>query len=270
MSNSESNRIRKYYNDHNMRRLIRDYVNGNPRFDKAVECIVNCGRRSFARILDIGCGIGYSSYLLKAAFPSSSVLGLDISNFSIQTAGKLFRGDGLKFECKDFLIEDVGGSYDLIVMVDVYEHFPLRHRKQLHKKIDTLLSEDGWLILTTPTVEHQRFLQNHNPDGLQVIDEEVSEDDLFLLANAVHTSVVRYEKVAVWNTYDYQHFVARRTPEFAEPPQSPQQGWIQKCTSKVMRKIKPDQKRERSRHVRRALKIDPVELIENGRVIPID
>ena len=270
MLNSDSESVREYYNDHIMRKLIRDYVNGNPRFDKAVACVINCGRRSFAKILDIGCGIGYSSSLLKAAFPNSTVLGLDVSDLGIQTAEKLFQVDGLRFECKDFLTEKIGGSYDLIVMIDVYEHFPLQQRRLLNKKLDGLLAEDGWIVITTPTIAHQRFLREKHPDRLQIIDEDVSEEDLLLLSRDTQTAIVLYEKVAVWNTYDYQHYVARRYPDFGElsPPIKP--GWIHKFASKVKRIFKSDPKHERCTHIRRALKIDPVELIENGKIVTVD
>ena len=76
------------------------------------------------RVLDIACGKGYGSWLLKE-WGASSVLGLDTSEEAIVAARREFSRDGV-----DFRVANAGdavsalptASFDLIACFDTIEH----------------------------------------------------------------------------------------------------------------------------------------------------
>jgi|LGVE01.1.fsa_nt_gb 2-polyprenyl-3-methyl-5-hydroxy-6-metoxy-1,4-benzoquinol methylase len=250
--------IRKYYDDHNMRVLVRDYVFGNRRFDKAVQCVIESVPRTVKSILDVGCGIGHSSWLFKEAFPEARITGVDISDRSIKLARKLFQDPNLSFETCD-LSETTGiGLFDFVVMIDVYEHFYREQRPSLHLILKDAIKDDGWLVITTPTIEHQAFLRETHPERLQVVDEDVTIDDLIKLAKDVGLSLVRLEKVAVWRLYDYQHFVGRKFAGFKEVPPASVPGLIARVTWKIRTILDLDSVRSKWQRVKEILGFDPL------------
>lgn len=250
--------IQAYYDDHNMRVLVRDYVYGNKRFDRALQFAIDATPDNLKRILDVGCGIGYSSWLLKKAFPEAHILGIDISDASIELARKLFRDPELSFETRDFVSSPPKALFDLVVMLDMYEHIPRKQRPSLCSTLHDLIDNDGWLVITTPTVEHQTFLRERHPDRLQIVDEDVTLDDLRKLANALSMTAVRLERIAVWNVYDYQHFAACRLKEFKELPAPRPPGFVRKATTKFINIFRTNSQEIRHQKIKELLGFDPL------------
>ena len=256
--------IRAYYNDHNLRVLLRNYVLGNMRFNRAIKSVTESVPKTVKRILDVGCGIGHSTWLFKEAFPQARILGVDISDKSIEIAKKLFSDPKISFEVDDLNTLSRIEQFDLIVMIDVYEHIPRQQWPSLHQTLKNLISEDGWLVITTPTVDHQDFLKKKYPEGLQIVDENVADDDLLQLAREVGMTVVRFEKIAVWNVYDYQHFVVRKSQVFKEIPKEPPLGLILRSTQYFKRLLELGSVQQRRRRVQEVLGFDPLAQEQNG------
>jgi len=249
--------IQAYYDIHNMRVFIRDYVSGNKRFYSAVQFAIATIPKSLRRILDVGCGIGYSSWLLKEAFSEARILGIDISERSIEVAQKLFKEPRLTFETRDLISLPPRELFDLVVMLDVYEHIPHQQRPLLYSTLQGLIGDEGWIVITTPTVEHQGFLREKYPHRLQIVDEDVTCDDLLYLAQALSMKVVRFERVAVWNVYDYQHFAACRQKEFRQLPTLRPSGFMRKAARKFRNAFGTNTHQMRRRRVQEVLGFDP-------------
>lgn len=79
-----------------------------------------------ARILDFGCGTGTSAPLLSSKFSMASVLGIDISKSSIQTAKKKFASSKVDFKAMDEY--SPSGEVDLAFCNGVFHHIPLNER----------------------------------------------------------------------------------------------------------------------------------------------
>jgi ubiquinone/menaquinone biosynthesis C-methylase UbiE len=78
------------------------------------------------RILDVACGEGYGSWILKNS-GAARVDGVDVSPEAIGVANRLFASDGVNFHCGDWaqilgVMSD--GSFDLIISVETIEHLP--------------------------------------------------------------------------------------------------------------------------------------------------
>ncbi len=204
----------KSFYDQFDRKLVNDYVGGNPRMLTALEFMKDeVGKCGASRILDIGCGLGWSSHTLASMASVKSVLAVDLSSELIKTAKRIFGHPKIEFQQMDVTDCDrsLSGKFDAIVMLDVYEHIPVAARPAFHQALGLLLSDTGFLLLSCPTKDHQRSLRENNPDGLQPVDEDVDIPDLESLAEALQGRVDTYRLLNVWNPRDYLHAVIRRS-----------------------------------------------------------
>ncbi len=108
------------------------------------------------KILDIGCGAGVLSPMIRKLYPDAEILGIDNSadmiNFARARYGKL-----VEFKVVDFLKYE--NSYDLIIGFYSFEFFPL---SESIEKIKKFLNPGGvCLIVTTGrgsfSILHQFF-----------------------------------------------------------------------------------------------------------------
>lgn len=204
--------IRDYYN-HFQSRLLRDYVYGNIRIDRAIEFVSSLIGPNTERILDVGCGIGASAdgYTLRS--DSARVVGVDISAENVQTAKKLFASDRVTFAESDVSSPPAGGPFDLVAMIDVYEHIPPKARQQFHQAIASAMADESLLVLTTPSPSHQRWLAEHEPEGLQIVDEIIDEDQVLEFAESVGGKLIQHRSVDMWTPGQYCYTVIARGDE---------------------------------------------------------
>ncbi len=197
-----------YYDEFSTRQQ-RDFVYGNLRVTAAIKRVSAYIDQSTKSILDVGCGCGQLAWEYARNNPAIKVVGLDISPRNIEVAKLLFDLPNLSYDVSD-LSNPPTGKFDLIALIDVYEHIPTSDWPLFNENIASCLAANGTLVLTTPTPMYQRYLMEHSPEELQVIDEIVEREDLFRLAEALKADPVLFEFVAIWKEYDYMHFVASR------------------------------------------------------------
>jgi 2-polyprenyl-3-methyl-5-hydroxy-6-metoxy-1,4-benzoquinol methylase len=117
---------------------------------------------SGAKVLDVGCGVGYYSKFF--ARHGAQVLGLDPNPDYIKRAREAFSGDDVRFEVFDFKdpprLADFGqAAYDLIYLADVllFYFVSYRHRPQelagaaaFLKSLKAMLSPRGRIVVMDP------------------------------------------------------------------------------------------------------------------------
>jgi len=187
--------------------FLADYVYGNPRAEAAIRHVLAHIPRGATRIVDVGCGIGWSTWEIKRNFPHAFVLGVDLSEQAIEAATRLF-GDSKAVFCVGDVsqlrqIQD--GAFDAVVLGDVYEHIPRNCRAQFEAALRTSLADGGRVILTFPSVAHQDFLRRTGGRGLQPVDEDVTFEDVRKLAEGLGGRIVTYGQMSIWRTNDYIH-----------------------------------------------------------------
>ncbi len=210
-----SQTISTYYDESTHKRL-RDYVYGNARALAAITFALQHIPSDAPRVLDLGCGIGWSAWEILRHYPSANVVGVDISPRQIQTARQLFPHSQLNWLVSD-MTQQAGfqpASFDAIVMIDVYEHLPRASRPTLHHVFWHILKDQGVIILTCPSIFHQNYLRTEKPDGLQPVDEDVSLADLIQLAHDVEGEVLSFAYQTIWRTNDYTHTIIQKCPLF--------------------------------------------------------
>lgn len=193
---------------------IKDYLRGNPRAESAILMAKSFVKKEDKRIIDIGCGIGWSSNEIATTFRESTVLGVDLSPALIKAAKKIFISDNLDFGLRNIIGDSAEEKYNLVLMFDVYEHIPIGDRPVLYEKLNQLLDSRGKIILSCPTVHHQNFLRKNKPDGLQPVDEDVDFQSMIDLSVSLGGEIVYFENKSIWHSNDYFHCVIIRQPTF--------------------------------------------------------
>lgn len=207
--------VQGYY-DSQITRRLNDYVEGNERVEKAWATVLEWAPDPPRRILEIGCGIGDTSFRMAEQWQDAEVVGIDISARAIEVGRRLFQSPRIMLDCRDLSREPVEGSFDLIVMLDVYEHIGLSARPHLHRTIKNCLSEKGRLILSFPTPPHLAWLRANQPDQIQPIDNDVSALHVAEMAEELRTALLLYREVDVWRTADYAHAVLARRQKWPD------------------------------------------------------
>ncbi len=211
----QEDKVRKFYNNFSSK-LLKDYIHGNLRIEAAIKFTISSMPIAPTNILDIGCGIGWSSWEIKRHYPKASILGVDISSESIKIANQLFSArKSLCFSSQDVvsILDFRDHFFDAIIMIDSYEHIPRESRDKLHLFLNSTLKNDGVVILTFPSVFHQKYLRENKPNGLQPIDEDVAIEDMLRLASDIKGYIAYFAFVDIWHKNDYVHVVIKRGME---------------------------------------------------------
>lgn len=130
------------------------------------------------KVLDIGCGRGAFSLMLS---DRCQVLGIDLQNERITEVKRIAEKFGLnaRFEAGDiFNIYKMHRGYDGMICIELIEH--VRDDKGLLGKLNSMLKKDGFLILTTPSIDrrvHQAIEEQpgghvrtgYSPDGITAL-----------------------------------------------------------------------------------------------------
>ena len=125
------------------------------------------------RILDIGPGHGFFSFLVRKEFPAYEKIDIvDISETSLEMTKRILGTDGGKihYTLSDIFDYEVSEKYDFIVLGEVLEH--LDEPEKILIKLSKLMHKEGLLWITTPTnspaLDHV-YLFNNKEEVLTLI-----------------------------------------------------------------------------------------------------
>lgn len=108
------------------------------------------------RILELGCGEGYSTERLAAAFPEARIDAVDIA----ENIGRLYAGPRDRVSFRRIFAEELAaqepGAYDLVILADVIHHVPFEMRRSLLEAVRTLLAPAGTFLF-------KDWARNHTP-----------------------------------------------------------------------------------------------------------
>ena len=112
------------------------------------------------RVLDLGCGSGYGSFLMAEARPAAHVTGIDYDAQAVESARQRHRSENLCFavgDPTDWNATMGGASFDVITCFDVIEH--VQHRELMLEAIAQHLSPGGTLFFSTPCASDVNILE---------------------------------------------------------------------------------------------------------------
>lgn len=202
---ASSQAVRDYY-DHFVHRVLKqDFVQPNLRQLLAIDLI----RRHLKpgnRVLEVGCGAGIITREIAAM--GCEVTAADIGPKNADLTRAVCSGLPVSVVLwdvtADAIPEGVRGPFDAVVLADVVEHIPSEVRATVLSRIASLLTHGGKMILTFPSVEYQKHLRLNDPDGLQIVDEDV---DPFAVAGETGLLIKHLAWVDAWMTNQYNHLV---------------------------------------------------------------
>lgn len=207
--------VQAYY-DERVHGKIRDFTHANPRIEAAIQLVADWAPPKPKRILEIGCGIGATCWRMARAWPEADVVGADVSLLSIEVAKTCFQRSNLSYRA-GLVTEGVfAGSFDLVVLMDVYEHITTHDRPSLHRTIRSLLADEARVIITVPTPATQNDARKTNPSLLQPVDEDVTPADILTFAADTDTQLLYYREAGIWRYGDYAHVVVGRYQSLAD------------------------------------------------------
>lgn len=108
---------------------------------------IQCNPR---RILDLGCGTGTSTRLLKKAFPNADVIGLDLSPQMLVVAADQAQRVNLDIQWKHALAEDTHlppNTVDLITVNLLFHETPAQIAQQILQECFRLLTPGGEVLV---------------------------------------------------------------------------------------------------------------------------
>jgi 2-polyprenyl-3-methyl-5-hydroxy-6-metoxy-1,4-benzoquinol methylase len=114
------------------------------------------------RILDMACGVGYGTALLKEKLPSASVFGVDISSDAISYAKARYGLNGIEFSVAD-ATKFVAEPFDAIVSLETIEHLPSPHNFVQHC-VRALLKPGGIFVGSVPVTPSVDANPHHMTD----------------------------------------------------------------------------------------------------------
>lgn len=134
------------------------------RYHKAAEYI-----RPGDRVLDVACGQGYGSHILYSLSKARSVIGIDLSDFSIDYANAHYgRSDAVRFEVGDAqaLSQIPDNSIDFITAFETIEHVP--DPDAYLTQLKRVLKPSGRLMVCAPNNWVDETGKDPNPYHLHV------------------------------------------------------------------------------------------------------
>jgi len=205
--------IEKFYDNFSIK-LINDYLQGNKRMESALTSALKFLDFNGKKVLDIGCGIGWSCHEFSKS--ADQVVGIDLSPRLVNIASQIFHSENIEFKNIDVTSNDFqklqSESFDIITMLDVFEHIPLQSRKMFISALNKLLKPGGIVFMACPSIYHQQFLKKNNPAGLQPVDEDISIDDVNEISKDMNGDVLYFAYKKIWRENDYFHSIIQKHP----------------------------------------------------------
>ena len=102
------------------------------------------------RILDLGCGTGSQTILLKQAFPDAEVIGVDLSPYMLVVAAEKATQAGLDIHWRHGLAEQTGfpdASFDLVTASLLFHETPTAIAQAILQESYRLLSVGGEMVV---------------------------------------------------------------------------------------------------------------------------
>lgn len=122
------------------------------------------------RILDLGCGTGTTTRMLKAAFPRAEVIGVDLSPYMLIVAEDKAREAGLAIQFQHGNAEQTGlpdASVDLVAISLLFHETPPDVAKRILREAFRLLNAGGEVVV----LDGNQSVLRHTPWLMEIFEE---------------------------------------------------------------------------------------------------
>lgn len=194
------------------------------------------GFTSSSRVLEIGCGIGTLTWLLKETIRGGRVEATDLSPASIAFAQQHIHHPSIRFYAGNILeIEPLQPGFDYITVFDVLEHIPLDQHPVLFSRLAKWMTDETVLLVNIPHPDYIRFDQQYRPETLQELDQPVDTALLMSRLSEAGLELISFETWSVWVENDYQFLCLRKKRPFTEKILAEKRNFWQKARTRISR-----------------------------------
>ena len=132
------------------------------------------------KILEVGCGAGFSVDYLKGKFINYT--GLDYSENLIKYAIKHNSATGVKFECLNINDFNTELKFDVVLMIGVLHHMP--KPENVIKSLSRILAPDGIIVVNEPQAGNPligllRKIRKKIDDNYSTDQVEFTKDEIY-------------------------------------------------------------------------------------------
>ncbi len=145
-----------------------------PNEDKLRQQAISSIKNKPRNILDLGCGTGSSTLMLKKAFPQGKVTGLDISPYMLVMAEQKAKQANLVIDWQQGIAEASSfddESFDLISIAFLFHETPVEISQAILQECQRLLKPGGQIIVIDGNQQRLR----HTPWLIKLFCEPYSE-----------------------------------------------------------------------------------------------
>jgi trans-aconitate 2-methyltransferase len=208
----------------------------NDRIYGVYERLIGLGLNAHSSVLELGCGIGMMTSLLKRKINHGKIHAIDISEASIAYGKKHIATPNITFSTQDIAaFETTLKSPDFITLIDVLEHIPLEMHAALFKQISAVMGLNSHFVINLPNPDYIAHDIALEADSLQVIDQPVPFASLIQQLDDAGLELMQYEKYGLWHHDEYQWFVLRSKRPFKEESIDTSLSIYQKIKRKIKR-----------------------------------
>lgn len=163
--------------------------------------------KSTESVLDLGCGNGITTRFINKDLEVSDIVGSDLSEGLLAAARE--HNPGIQFVQHDATTLDLGRTFDVISMVDSFEHIPQELYADMFKVLKRHSKVGTRVFFSIPAPELQLRIWNEGYTHAQPVDEMVwpsklaqwLEDNGFSLRYWQYWSHLRVDALAVRQTH---------------------------------------------------------------------
>lgn len=181
---------------------------GKERMQPSLDLVSRISGREFKRIIDIGCGTGLSTILLRKQWPDAEIIGVDLSNEMLANAKQQLNSvTWLQRDCSKPL--DDLGTFDLVFSNALLQW--LKNQEEFLKNARLLLRGNGVLAVQLPDFESMpasdciSTVSAVYGDVFQGIDDELNRN--YRIEDYYDILKRYYSTAEVWRI-NYNHVMA--------------------------------------------------------------
>ena len=163
-------------------------------------------------ILDIGCGIGFSTHIIALNKGNITVEGIDIDTNKVAVASCYFEDEKKSFQVADVCHMEIARKYDSIVISDTFYLISPQNQARVIKKTAESLSENGTLIVKEiDSIPKWKFFVNYIQETFMVKGISFTSGDQFYFMKSnfyeeqFSENLLSFKKKPFHHCYCYPH-----------------------------------------------------------------
>lgn len=222
--------VTKYYDDF----IQEQYKIGvNDRILWLYEQLLQQGLTSKSDVIELGCGIGVVTHLIRKTVQQGQIESVDLSPESITFAQSKITNANVKFAAADVVEYQPSISGDFVTLFDVIEHIPIELHEALFKNVAGMLKQNGLLLINIPSPASIEWDRIHAPEVLQIIDQPIPLSLISKNCENAGLEITFFQSHSIWKKDDYHFMVIRKKQEYSN--QDIELSLVEKAKRKVKR-----------------------------------